>query len=234
MKSNLFEGTKVVVFDADDTLWENETFYRDSEEAFSELMSEYLGSDDVKKELLEVEIKNLPILGFGIKGFIISMVETAMAITEGEIAAETIKKIIKIGKDQLEKPVHILENVKDVLSQLKKKYRLILATKGDLLEQEIKIEKSGLIDYFEHCEVLSDKKAPNYRKLFDKLKIKPAEVVMIGNSVKSDVLPIIEIGGKAIHIPYHTTWEYEKMHPQPKDTNYLTLSKIKEVPQYLL
>jgi len=149
--------------------------------------------------------------GYGIKGFILSMIETSMRISSKTIPLEVIEKIISEGKELLQKPVELLPGVEDVLTALKGRYRLVMATKGDLLDQERKLKKSGLEHYFHHIEIMSDKQEKDYQKLIRHLDIQPDEFMMVGNSLKSDVLPVLNIGGHAIHVPYHITWAHEKV-----------------------
>ncbi|BAO77169.1 HAD family hydrolase [Winogradskyella sp. PG-2] len=212
-----YNNIKVIGFDADDTLWVNETYFRDAEEQVGRLLSHYETPNKIDQELFRMEIKNLPTYGYGVKGFMLSMIELALELSNGTVSNKVISKMLDIGKDMINKPIELLEGVEDVLKTLSKDYKLIVATKGDLLDQERKLEKSGLIDYFHHVEVLSEKEDANYEKLLKHLEIKPSEFLMIGNSLKSDILPLLNIGAEAIHIPFHTTWEHEKVNE--KDTN---------------
>ena len=207
----MLEKVKTIAFDADDTLWVNEPLFRRAEEEFCELMVDYLDMEVCAKKLFEFEMQNLPLYGYGIKPFALSLVEAAISLSEGRVGNDTISKIIAIGKAMLNAPVVVLNGVEEVLGTLSQKhnYRLVVATKGDLLDQERKLEKSGLAKYFHHIEVMSDKQPVNYQKLVNHLDIKASEFLMIGNSVKSDVLPVLDIGGYAFHIPFHTTWEHE-------------------------
>lgn len=208
----MFKNIKVIGFDADDTLWVNEPYFKETENEFCELLNEYYSSDIVSNELFKTEIQNLELYGYGVKAFILSLIETAIRISNGEVPVKTIDHIIKLGKQQLNKPVEVLDGIEYALKNLfSKQYKLIVATKGDLLDQERKLKKSGLEKYFHHIEIMSDKKESDYKKLLDHLEIKPEEFVMIGNSLKSDILPVINIGGKGIHVPYHTTWEHENI-----------------------
>jgi len=202
---------KVIAFDADDTLWDNELYFQETEKNFCELLEDFLPQHTVSRELLQTEIKNISLYGYGIKAFMLSMIETAIRITDKNIKAETIEKIISFGQELLEKPVQLIEGVEEVLKSLKTKYRLVMATKGDLLDQERKLKKSGLADFFHHIEIMSEKKEADYKKLIQHLDIKPNEFLMIGNSLKSDILPVLNIGGHGIHIPYHVTWAHEKV-----------------------
>ena len=225
-----YKNIKVIGFDADDTLWVNETYFRDAEEAFGKLLSKYETLNKIDQELFKMEMKNLPLYGYGVKGFVLSMIEMALELSNNKVSNQVINDILKIGKDMINKPVELLEGVEEVLKALSQKYRLILATKGDLLDQERKLEKSGLLDYFHHIEVLSDKKEDNYSKLLNHLDIRPSEFLMIGNSLKSDVLPLINIKAHAIHIPFHTTWLHEEVHEdETNGLQYKTVGSLLEI-----
>ncbi|MFH4969124.1 HAD family hydrolase [Gaetbulibacter sp. M240] len=225
-----FQNIKVIGFDADDTLWVNETYFREAEAMFCELLSAYETANKIDQELFKNEIDNLPLYGYGIKAFVLSMVETALELSNNSISNEAIQKILDIGKEMLDKPVELLDGVETVLKTLSQKYRLILATKGDLLDQERKLEKSGLTKYFHHIEVLSDKKEANYAKLLNHLDIEPKAFLMIGNSLKSDILPLVNLEAHAIHVPFHTTWAHEEV--KASETNgkqYITVSSLLDV-----
>lgn len=229
MAANL-KHIKVIGFDADDTLWVNETYFREAETRFAHMLSQFETPNKIDQELFQLEIKNLPLYGYGIKGFVLSMVEMALQLSNYTVSNKVIEDIINIGKEMLDKPVELLDGVKEVLEALEHKYKLILVTKGDLLDQERKLEKSNLSHYFHHIEVLSDKQTENYSALLNHLDIKPSEFLMIGNSLKSDILPIVELKGNAIHIPFHTTWLHEQVTEQ--ETNgkaFFTLNSLKEV-----
>ena len=225
-----YKHIKVIGFDADDTLWVNETYFRDAEVAFAKLLEQYETLNKIDQELFKMEMKNLPLYGYGVKGFMLSMVEMALELSNNNVSNKTIQAILDIGKDMINKPVELLDGVEAVLKTLSKKYRLILATKGDLLDQERKLEKSGLLDYFHHIEVLSDKQEVNYSKLLNHLDIKPSEFLMIGNSLKSDVLPLVNIKAHAIHVPFHTTWTHEQV--EESETNgktYKTVNSLLDI-----
>jgi putative hydrolase of the HAD superfamily len=231
----MFDQVKVIAFDADDTLWVNETYFRDAEHQFAKLLSKYETENKIDQELFKMEIENLSMYGYGIKGFMLSMVECALKLSNYTLDQRIIEEILNIGKDMLEKPIELLEGVEEVLQSLHGKYKLIVATKGDLLDQERKLEKSGLIQYFHHTEVMSEKKIPDYQKLVKHLDVEPQELLMIGNSLKSDVLPLIEIGASAIHIPFHTTWAHEEVSKQDAlNSDYKTLSTITDILPLLL
>lgn len=225
-----YSHIKVIGFDADDTLWVNETYYREAELEFAKLLGAYETANKIDQELFKKEMDNLEMYGYGVKSFILSMVESAIEISNNSIPNNTVKDILNIGKSMINKPVELLDDVELVLKTLYPKYRLILATKGDLLDQERKLEKSGLTKYFHHIEVLSDKKEANYSQLLNHLDIKPSEFLMVGNSLKSDILPLIQINANAIHIPFHTTWAHELVNEE--ETNgkiYKTVSGLKEI-----
>jgi putative hydrolase of the HAD superfamily len=225
-----YNHIKVIGFDADDTLWVNETYFREAEQEAGLLLSHYETPNKIDQELFRMEIKNLPTYGYGVKGFVLSMIELALELSNGSVSNAVIAKILTIGKNMINKPIELLDGVEEVLKTLSKDYKLIVATKGDLLDQERKLEKSGLIDYFHHIEVLSEKQAINYTKLLNRLDIKPSEFLMIGNSLKSDILPLINIGSEAIHVPFHTTWQHEKV--TKKETNgvaYKTVENLTEI-----
>jgi putative hydrolase of the HAD superfamily len=220
---------KVIAFDADDTLWANEPYFRETEQRFFEMFQDYLPQHTVARELLKTEIDNLPLYGYGIKGFILSMIETSMRISDKTIPLDVVEKIISEGKELLEKPVEIIEGVEEVLTILRRKYRLVMATKGDLLDQERKLKKSGLEHYFHHIEIMSDKKENDYRKLIKHLDIQSDQFMMIGNSLKSDTLPVLNIGGHAIHVPYHITWEHETVEAKIDHVNFRQAEKIADI-----
>ena len=228
------KNIKVIGFDADDTLWVNETYFRAAEQEFAKLLSQFETPNKIDQELYKMEIKNLPLYGYGVKGFMLSMVEIALELSNYSLSNKTLEKILDIGKDMINKPVDLLDDVEEVLQKLSRKYKLIVATKGDLLDQERKLEKSGLLKYFHHIEVLSEKESTNYGKLLSHLEIMPSEFLMIGNSLKSDILPLIEIGAQAAHIPFHTTWQHETVEDSAGNgKNYLTLDVLKDIFKYL-
>lgn len=225
-----YTDIKVIGFDADDTLWVNETYFRDAELEFSKLMARYETANKIDQELFKRQIDNLPLYGYGIKGFILSMVEIALELSNHSIGNKTIEAILNIGKEMLNKPVDLLEGVEEVLLTLSQDYRLIVVTKGDLLDQERKLDKSGLSHYFHHIEVVSDKQDANYSKLLNHLDIKPSEFLMIGNSLKSDILPLINIKARAIHVPFHTTWIHEQVVTNDKENKkFKTISSLLDV-----
>lgn len=228
-----FDGIHVIGFDADDTLWVNETYFRDAEEKFTTLLEKYETKNKIDQELFKTEIQNLDLYGYGIKGFILSMIECALELSNNQVSQKTIVECLKLGKEMIAQPVELLNGVVEVLKELKDKYRLIVLTKGDLLDQERKIERSGLSEYFHHVEVLSDKKEKNYSDLLEHLQIAPSEFLMIGNSLKSDVLPLVEIGARAVHVPFHTTWQHEEAVDLQENKGYMTISTLTDILEYL-
>jgi len=224
---------KVIAFDADDTLWHNESYFQETEKKFFVLLENYLPQHTIARELLQTEIKNIRLYGYGIKAFMLSMIETAIRITDKSVPNEAIEKIIVFGQELLNKPVDLMDGVEDVLHQLKGKYRLVMATKGDLLDQERKLQKSGLENYFHHIEIMSEKKEDDFRKLIKHLDIPPEQFAMIGNSLKSDIVPVLNLGGHGFHIPYHVTWAHERVETQIDNEKFKEISSIQELLNYL-
>lgn len=224
---------KVIAFDADDTLWVNEPYYRQTEEQFYRLLGGYASQHELEQELLKTEIGNLTLYGYGIKGFVLSMMETALNISNNTISTEIVGKIIDLGKNMLNEPIELLDGVEEVLEALKSKYRLVVATKGDLLDQERKLKKSGLSHYFHHIEIMSEKDDANYIKLIRHLDIQPEELMMIGNSLKSDILPILNVGGHGTHIPYHITWAHEQIEHSIEHDKFRSVTNIRDVLEFL-
>lgn len=229
-----FANISVIGFDADDTLWVNETYFRKTEERFAELLEGYETKNKIDQELFKMEMKNLELYGYGIKGFVLSMIESALDLSNSDVSSQTISEILNLGKKMIDHPVELLDGIEEVLKKLEKKYRLIVLTKGDLLDQERKLQRSGLSRYFHHVEVLSDKKEVNYKNLLEHLEIPINSFLMIGNSLKSDVIPILNIGGMAVHIPFHTTWAHEVVSEKEINMrNYLKLKSIRDILNYV-
>lgn len=207
MKNNF----KIVAFDADDTLWVNEPYYRETEKKFYALLGDFASKEVLADELYKTEMQNLQLYGYGAKGLTLSMIETALRISNNNLPAQIIDTIVSLGKELINKPLVLLDDVRKVLNKLNDAgIKPILVTKGDLLDQERKLTNSGLISYFHHVEIVSNKTESDYRKLISKLGIEPDEFLMIGNSRKSDIIPVVNIGGYAIFIPYHTSWQHEE------------------------
>lgn len=224
---------EIIAFDADDTLWVNEPYFQEAEHKFSALLEDYLPHHTVAQELFRTEMKNLSLYGYGVKGFMLSMIETISTVTENRAGIEVVNQAIEIGKELLQKPIELLDGVEDLLKHLNGDYRLVLATKGDLLDQERKLIKSGLEKHFHHIEIMSNKRKEDFQKLLSHLDCKPENFLMIGNSIKSDVLPVLEIGGHAAHVPYHTTWAHEQVSTQSDQPDFIQLKNISEILSYL-
>lgn len=223
------KNIQIIAIDADDTLWDNEHFFREAEQKFAELLADYMPEHSITRALLKIEIRNLESYGYGIKSFMLSMIETALYVSENTLPREAIWKILDIGKEMLRKPVVVIDGVEEALQSLKQDYRLVMATKGDLRDQEKKLEKSGLAHYFHHTEVMSEKNEQGYRKLIRHLDVLPKEFMMIGNSLKSDIIPVLKLGGFAVHIPYHITWEHERIDTEIDHENFYQADKMVEV-----
>lgn len=196
-------------FDADDTLWHSERVFRLTETRFAELLSDHVDSTDLSRRLLETEKRNLEFYGFGRKGFILSMIETAVDVTGGKVPSSILKGLIDLGRDMAAHPIEILPGVRETLEQVAARYRILLITKGDLLDQEQKLARSGLGDLFQAAEIVSDKSAATYRRIFARHGDGPERAMMVGNSLKSDVVPAIEAGGWGTFIPHPLTWALE-------------------------
>lgn len=225
------QQVKVIAFDADDTLWENTNYFIEAEAEFCKLMLPFSSVKETRELLYEIEVGNIDIYGYGVKSYILSMIEAAGKLSVGEAQFFLIQKILDIGKEFLNKPVELLEGIATVLPVLKEKdYRLVVATKGDLLDQENKLERSGLAHYFHHIEVMSDKQVGNYQKLLNHLDISANEFVMIGNSMRSDILPVLNLGAYAIHVPFQHTWAHEEVHnPDLVRERFFEVEKLQEI-----
>jgi putative hydrolase of the HAD superfamily len=219
----------VIAFDADDTLWHNEHLFTLTEAKFAQLLAPYQHEERVKRELFSTETRNLEYFGYGIKGFTLAMIETAIELTDGEIHGKDLQQIIQYAKEMLSSPIELLEHVRDTISALAASYPLMIITKGDLLDQESKIARSGLAEYFTHIEIVSDKTAQIYAACLAKYKVASQKFLMVGNSLKSDVLPVLELGGNAVYIPYRTTWAHEVV-ANPPQAGYYTLEHIGQLP----
>ena len=208
-----FPEVKVIAFDADDTLWENETRFRAAESQVGEVLKEYCDLGTMSRELYSIELKNMPDYGYGAKAFTLSMLENAVKISGGRLTGEQTGRIIEIGRELLHNPATPLEGVRETLSRLRDsgRYRLAVLTKGDLLDQEHKLSRSGLSEYFDFVEIVSDKSTKEYSSLLEHLGAGISEFMMVGNSFKSDIAPVLELGGYGAHIPFHVTWELEKV-----------------------
>ncbi len=228
------KSIEIIGFDADDTLWLNEPYYRETEDKFCELLSEYNSKEYITKELFKFEMQNLSAYGYGIKSFTLSMIETAVSVSNNSLNNSIINQIIILAKEMINKPVVLLDGIEQVLKSLTQDgFKLIVATKGDLLDQERKLSKSGLDKYFHHIEIMSDKKEDNYLKLLSHLDILPANFLMVGNSMKSDIIPVKNIGGCAVYVPFHTTWIHEEVDPNQEISDFHEIKNISELPDML-
>lgn len=220
---------KVIAFDADDTLWVNEPFFREYEDDFAALVSPYATKEEAKAALYKMFVQNLPLYGYGLKSFTLSLIETLGELSNGQADYTLVKKTIGLGKAILRQPVKLLDGVEDVLKALNGHYRLVMATKGDLLDQERKLIRSGLASHFHHIEVMSDKQVGDYQKLLQRLDCQPSEFMMVGNSLRSDILPVLELGAQAVHVPFHTTWEHEVVEGKINNPKFLEAENITEI-----
>jgi len=221
--------TPTIGFDADDTLWHSENHFAVTEERFRRLLAPWTPPDTAGELLVERERANLKIFGYGVKGFTLSMIETAIEISDGQVPAEAVQQLIDWGKELLGHPVELIDGAQDVLTTLGEDHRLVLITKGDLFHQESKVAESGLADHFDSVEILSEKSPESYAGVLDRLGVKPSEFVMIGNSVRSDILPVLNLGGRAIHVPYGITWSHEQVEAAEETHNWETIGSLPEL-----
>ncbi|MCD9187619.1 MAG: HAD hydrolase-like protein [Pyrinomonadaceae bacterium] len=198
-----------IAFDADDTLWHNERIFLSTKDKFTALLSGFHDKIYIERHLDATETKNIKHFGYGVKGFTLSMIETACELTEGRITGDKIKDIIAFAKDMLASPIEVLDGVEDTIKSLSAEYRLICITKGDLLDQETKLARSGLGEYFDALEIVPRKVPETYENILKRHDLSKNEFVMVGNSLRSDILPVIEIGAKAVFIPYESEWFHE-------------------------
>jgi putative hydrolase of the HAD superfamily len=224
----------VIGFDADDTLWHTERLYVDAQVTFKELLSHYHSAEWIQERLDQAEMRNLPHFGYGIKAFALSMIETAVELTEGKISGSDIQTIIDIAKGMLSAEIELLDHVAETIPWLAETYSLMLITKGDLRDQEMKISRSGLGYHFKQVEIVSDKNPENYAVLLERHKIPPERFLMVGNSLKSDILPVLALGASAVYIPYQLTWSHEVAEPpQEGQAGYYQLEHVGELPWLL-
>jgi putative hydrolase of the HAD superfamily len=225
---------RVIGLDADDTLWHNESIFEKVHGRYRTLLARYHDSDTVDKTLLATEQRNLDLYGYGIKGFTLSAIETAIELTEGRISAEEISTLIGLGREMLDHPVELLDGVSETVAALASSHQLGLITKGDLRDQQRKLSKSGLARHFQFIEIVSEKDASTYAEILDRRQIAPAEFLMIGNSMKSDILPVLEIGASALHIPYHLSWVLDRTEHVPSALDrFFSARNFRELPSYL-
>ncbi len=223
---------EVIAFDGDDTLWHSEQLFVDTQAKFRELLTPHvdLAPEELDERLVEVERRNLPSFGYGVKAFTLSLLETAIEVTEGEIPSTDLQSILDLGKVLLDHPVQLLDGVLETVDALTDRYRVMVLTKGDLLHQEMKVARSGMAELFWQVEIVSEKDETTYRRVLDRWDIEPATFVMVGNSVRSDVLPALAIGARAVHVPYHVTWVLEHAEPVPGEHDFPVLDSMAELP----
>jgi putative hydrolase of the HAD superfamily len=224
---------RAIAFDADDTLWHTETLFQETQTRLAEILGHYAPPEEVQRRLHATEERNVKAFGYGVKGFTLSMVETAIEISGGRISASDIHTIVTMGRGMLEAPMRLLDDVPQTLAQLRPRFPLYLVTKGDLLDQQNKIDTSGLADQFTGIEVVARKDAAAYRDFFARHGVDPASVLMVGNSIPSDVLPVLEVGGWAVHIPYVVTASFERHDQDPAHARYARLNTIRELPAHV-
>lgn len=224
---------KLIAFDADDTLWVNEPNYVDVKQKLCEMLSHHVDEETLATRFYDAQIRSLNTFGYG-ASFMLSMIETAIELTNGTITGTEIQQIIDAGRKLLDFPIELLDGVAEVLESLSKKFDLMVLTKGDLFDQESKIARSGLGHYFKHVEIVSEKNEQAYLRILQKYNVQPADFLMIGNSLKSDVLPVVHIGARAIHIPYATTWAHEQVaDEQLLGKSFTTLNNARELLELL-
>jgi len=220
----------VIGFDADDTLWHNETIFENVHARYRELLSHYHDTATVDRTLFATEMRNLELYGYGVKGFMLSAIETAIALTDGKIPAGEIQQLIGLGREMLAHPVELLEGVAETLGAISAQHRLLVITKGDLRDQERKLAKSGLGTHFHHVEIVSEKNEHAYASIFRKHQIAPEKFLMIGNSLKSDILPVLSLGGYGVYVPYHLTWAAERVDEMPRaEGRFFQVKNLREL-----
>jgi len=221
----------VIAFDGDDTLWHNERIFSMTQQKFRDLLSVYVEGERLDERLAAIELHNLGVFGYGIKGFVLSMIETAIDVSEGQVPASIVQALIDFGKEMLRHPVELLDGVDETVRRLALRHRLILITKGDLFDQESKVARSGLADLFWKIEIVSEKDERTYARLLEEHDIDPAQFIMVGNSIKSDILPVVRIGARAVHVPYEMTWVHERAELDPEAaTRVWTLESVRDLP----
>jgi putative hydrolase of the HAD superfamily len=223
---------EVIGLDGDDTLWHSEQLFVDTQQAFKSLLAPHIDLDDdaLDAKLVEVERRNLPTFGYGVKAFTLSLVETAIEVTDGNIPGRDLQAVLELGKVLLDHPVQLLDGVADAVDALTDRYRVMLITKGDLLHQESKVARSGLDELLWRVAIVSEKDEATYRRVLGREHVGPSTFVMVGNSVRSDVLPVLAIGGRAVHVPYHVTWALEHADHDPEVHDFPVLGSMAELP----
>lgn len=225
------DSIKVIGFDADDTLWENGVHFKEMETRCCQLMAPYVSADEMSRLLYRIEQKNLPWYGYGVMAFTLSLIEASIEASAGRVRASVIRMIMDVGREVLGRPVRLLSGVEHILPELKQHYKLIVITKGDLLDQERKLSASGLLPFFHHIEVVTEKHVSNYSRLLEMLDVRPHEFLMVGNSLRSDIVPVLALGAKAVHIPQPEVWAHENA--DIPEQLYYTLRAMDDLPGLL-
>jgi putative hydrolase of the HAD superfamily len=225
---------ELVALDADDTLWHNEPLYTNRRERFCELLARYEPRGVLDDRLYATELRNLRHFGYGVKGFVLSMIETAIELTDGRIEGHDVRTIIDWGREMLGEPTELLDGVREAVERLASEFRLILLTKGDLLDQQSKLARSGLGGHFKGIEIVSEKNAAVYREVIARYGVDPGAFVMVGNSLRSDILPAIEAGAHAVHVPYAISWVHERVSPESlANVHFHEIAHIRDLPALL-
>ncbi|HEV8299280.1 MAG TPA: HAD family hydrolase [Acidimicrobiales bacterium] len=219
----------IIGLDGDDTLWHSERGFADAQAVFRALLLEYAPEPVTDQTLLATERRNLEVFGYGVKAFVLSMIETALEVSDARITGAEMKRIVEIGRALLEHPIELIDGVEDTVAELATCHRLVLITKGDLHHQETKVAASGLADHFWRIEIVTEKDVATYQRVLDRHGIPPGEFVMVGNSVRSDILPVLDIGSRAVHVPYEITWEIEHAAVDDADL-FPTITSLRELP----
>ncbi len=228
------DSIELLALDADDTLWHNEPMYTSARERFCALLTRYEPAGIPDERLHQVEMRNLRHFGYGVKGFVLSMIETAIELTDERLESADVRTIMGLGRDMLAAPVTLLDGVREAVEELSACFRLILVTKGDLLHQETKLASSGLGDRVTGIEIVSEKNAEVYRRVMRRYGVQPAQFVMVGNSLRSDILPAVEAGAHAVHVPYEMSWAHELVPPEAlADVRYHEIHHIRDLPGLL-
>ncbi|MCA8831782.1 HAD family hydrolase [Hymenobacter pini] len=226
---------RLIAFDADDTLWPNQPYFDLAEARLYELLGHYAAPEELSARFFEVQRENMPLFGYGAKSFMLSMIETVIRLTDGQVSGQEIQHILDHGKRLLDYPIELLPHVPEVLAAVQAQgIPLMLLTKGDLFDQESKLARSGLGDLFDHVEIVSEKNDATYQRILSRHGLRPEEFVMVGNSLKSDVLPVARLGGRAVYVPYHTTWVMERVSEEERaGAAFQEVASMAEVPAWL-
>ena len=211
----------LVGFDADDTLWKSEDYYRQAQAEFERILSAYVDVADVAARLYAVEKHNIALFGYGVKGMTLSMIEAAVDVTASRISAADLHRIVGLGKALLQHPVELLPGAAEAVARVARDWPVVLITKGDLFHQETKVRQSGLADLFPRIEIVSEKDPPTYARVLREFDVPPSRFLMVGNSLRSDIAPVLELGGWGVHVPYHVTWVHDLLETPPADTTRL-------------